>query len=289
MGAALGRGDDVDEGAGHRLVTGPPAQRDRDVTSALDVLGAEVAFAVQNRDVLGEVALPLQPDDPGDWLIVGQVVHVLRDPAFEAERLLKLVVLTADIVHVNGQVRHEEGGLASAVPQRVAVEGGVFGEDLRVRPEPDAGARPGPGYCAALVQARLPGERRVRTLPLEDPRNAAPERHSPGAAFPVDLNVQPRAKRVDHRGSHTMQTTRRAVRTAAELAARMQLGHHQLDAGQPGLLLDVDRDTAAVVLHLDAAIGQQGHRDIGAESGQRLVHGVVDDLPDAVHQSAGVG
>ena len=86
-----------------------------------------------------------------------------------------------------------------------------------------------------------------------------------------------------------MQAARRGVRTAAELAARVQLGEDHLDAGEPGLGLLVDRDAAAVVVDLGGAVGVQRDVDPGAVAGQRLVDGVVDDLPQAVHQPAGVG
>ena len=51
----------------------------------------------------------------------------------------------------------------------------------------------------------------------------------------------------------------------------------------------VGRDAAAVVLDPDAAVGQQGDHDPVAVAGQRLVDGVVDDLPDQVVQAALTG
>ena len=59
--------------------------------------------------------------------------------------------------------------------------------------------------------------------------------------------------------------------------------------GEARLGLLVDRDAATVVVHLRGAVRVQGHVDVGAEAAQGLVHGVVDDLPHAVHQAAGVG
>src|SRR5581483_2790441 len=79
------------------------------------------------------------------------------------------------------------------------------------------------------------------------------------------------------------------VGAAAELAARVQLGHHDLDAGKAGLRLDVHRDAAALVVHRDRAVGVQDHVDVRAVPAERLVDRVVDDLPDAVHQAAAVG
>ena len=59
-----------------------------------------------------------------------------------------------------------------------------------------------------------------------------------------------------------------------------------------GPLLDrvhVDRDATAVVLDPDAAVGEQGDPDGVAVAGQRLVDGVVDDLPHHVVQAALAG
>jgi hypothetical protein len=79
------------------------------------------------------------------------------------------------------------------------------------------------------------------------------------------------------------------VRATAELAPGVQLGEDDLDPGEPGLGLLVDRDAAAVVVHLGGAVGVQAHVHAGAVTGERLVDRVVDDLPEAVHQPAGVG
>ena len=81
----------------------------------------------------------------------------------------------------------------------------------------------------------------------------------------------------------------RGVRSAAELAAGVQLGEHDLDAAEPGARLDVDRDAARAVAHLDAAVGVQDDLDARAVAAEGLVDGVVDDLPEAVHEPAGVG
>ena len=45
----------------------------------------------------------------------------------------------------------------------------------------------------------------------------------------------------------------------------------------------------ARVAHLDAVVGVQDDLDVAAVTGERLVDGVVDDLPEAVHEAAGVG
>ena len=86
-----------------------------------------------------------------------------------------------------------------------------------------------------------------------------------------------------------MQASGRDVGAAPELAAGVQLGGHHLDARQPGLGLLVGGDAAAVVVHLGRAVGVQRDLDRVGRTGQRLVDAVVDDLPQAVHQAAGVG
>jgi len=66
----------------------------------------------------------------------------------------------------------------------------------------------------------------------------------------------------------------------------VQLGHHHLDAREPGTWLHIDGDAAAVVMHLDRAVGAQDHRDLGAPPAEGLVDRVVQDLPQAVHEAA---
>ena len=123
----------------------------------------------------------------------------------------------------------------------------------------------------------------------EDAGLAAVERHRPGLAVAVDLDVETLGERVDDGGADAVQSAGRRVRPRAELAAGVQLREHDLDAGEPGLRLDVDRDAAGAVAHLDAAVGVQDDADLGAVAAERLVDGVVDDLPEAVHEPAGVG
>ena len=81
-------------------------------------------------------------------------------------------------------------------------------------------------------------------------------------AAAVDLDVEARRQRVDDGGADAVQPAGGGVRAAAELAAGVQPGQHDLDAGQTGLRLDVDRDAAAVVAHLDARVGVQDDLDV---------------------------
>ena len=75
---------------------------------------------------------------------------------------------------------------------------------------------------------------------------------------------------------------------AAELAAGVQLGHHDVDGGGTAGV-HLDRDTAAVVGDLDAAVLEDPHVDLRRVAGHRLVDRVVDDLPDQMVQTALAG
>ena len=85
-----------------------------------------------------------------------------------------------------------------------------------------------------------------------------------------------------------MQATGGVVGGVAELAACVQLGEDHLDAGEPGAGLGVHGDAAGMVDHPDRPVGAEGDLDLVAEAGECLVDGVVDDLPEAVHEAAGV-
>ena len=108
----------------------------------------------------------------------------------------------------------------------------------------------------------------------------------------VDLDDQPLAERVDHADTDTVQTTGDLVAVAAELAAGVQHGEHDL-----GCVLAlvrtrgvrIDRNAAPVVVDADAAIGQQRDGDARAEARHRLVDSVVDDLPNQVVEARQTG
>ena len=107
-----------------------------------------------------------------------------------------------------------------------------------------------------------------------------------GVAVAVDLEHEPRRQRVHDRHAHAVQTARDLVAAAAELAARVQRGHHDLGRRRALVLrVLVDRDAAAVVGDAHPAVGQQRHVDPGAVAGHRLVDRVVDDLPHEVVQA----
>ena len=196
------------------------------------------------------------------------------------------------VADADGETGNEIGGLPGAFGDRGEAEPRVADEYLPVGPEPGAGAGDLLRDATELAQARPPGEAGAGAglaVVRELAGDAAAEAGRPGVAVPVHLDVQARGQGVDHRGADAVQAAGGRVGAAAELAARVQPGHDQLDAGELGLRLDVDGDAAAVVAHLGGPVGVQDDLDPGAVPGQRLVHRVVEDLPQAVLQPAAVG
>ena len=86
-----------------------------------------------------------------------------------------------------------------------------------------------------------------------------------------------------------MQAAGGAVGAAAELPAGVELGVDELDAGQATGGLDVHRDAAPVVAHLDGAVVVDDDGDGVPVALEGLVDGVVHDLPHAVHEAALIG
>ena len=86
-----------------------------------------------------------------------------------------------------------------------------------------------------------------------------------------------------------MQATDGVIRRVAELGTGVQFGQYDLHAGQAGFRFLVHRDASAIVRDFHGTVGVQGDHNVVAEAGQGLVHGVVDDLPQAVHKPLRVG
>ena len=82
-----------------------------------------------------------------------------------------------------------------------------------------------------------------------------------------------------------MQTAGDLVSAAAELAAGVQHGENDLKGALAGLLLNIDRDAAAVIAHADNVAGLDDDLYPVAVAGQSLVDGVVHDLVYKVVQT----
>jgi hypothetical protein len=68
----------------------------------------------------------------------------------------------------------------------------------------------------------------------------------------------------------------------------MELGHDDLGGRDAFLLMDADRNAAAVIGDRARAVGVERHRDGVAITFERLVDRIVDDLVDHVVQARAV-
>ena len=248
--ATLVRIDRVGEGEDRRLVRHVPLQRNVDLDAVLLVAGAD-------------------DHDTGmdDFLAVVHERDVLGNAAFVLPRLVRAVAALVD--EAQRKHRREERHLAHAARERVAVVANVL-EDLAVGQERDRGA--------ARAVPRLALRERVLGIALgvvlaEDEAVAA------------DFDVQLLGERVDDGHTDAMETTGDLVAAAAELAAGVQLGEHDLDSGHALVGHHRDGDAAAVVGAGHRPVGMERDRDLGAEPGERLVDGVIEHLPDEVVQT----
>ena len=295
VGAALGGGDDVNEGLDGRVVADAPAQRDVDLAGALDLGGAQVpGLGVQSLHGLVVGALTRDVPRVGDGAVGGEPVREVDDAAVEAEALVELF-LAALVVAVDGQARHEERGLAGARQQVLPREALGRREDLEVRPEAHARASLGFLHLADSLQGGAVHEGfegRVGGALLRVVKFAgfaAAEAHLVGLTAAVDLHVEAGREGVDDGGADAVEAARGRVGAAAELTAGVELGVDDLDARQTLTGHDVNGDASAVVGDGGGVVGVQAHVDRVAVTFQGLVDRVVDDLPETVHEAPVVG
>ena len=225
-----------------------------------------VAVLVLHGDVHDDpVLLPFEGDDLliDQVLALVQVLHVLRDAAGVAE-LHFLLAAGAFVREGDGEAFIEKRQLAHALFQHVVVEIGAFLEDLRVGQEGD-------GRAGVL---RLAHDLHVFGL------LAAGEGHLVDVAVPLDLHAGPHGEGVHHGDAHAVEAAGDGVAVAAELAARVEHGEHHFHGGL-ARLVHVRGDAAAVVVHGAAPVLIDGHLDVGAVAGERLVDAVVHHF---VHQ-----
>src|SRR5699024_6103767 len=120
-------------------------------------------------------------------------------------------------------------------------------------------------------------------------RHAARVGLAPDVAVAPDLDLHPAGQGVDHGGAHAVQTAGDRVAAAAELAAGVQHGEHELHGGLALGGVHRHGDAAGVVDAAHAAVGQERDLDGVAVAGHRLVDRVVHDLLDHVVQAALTG
>ena len=181
--------------------------------------------------------------------------------------------LGALVDQLDAQARGQERHLAQPLAERVEVEVGLL-EDVGVGQERDGRAR------ARRVGARpcSSGARRLAAL----------EVLAPDVAVAAHLELERLGERVHDRDADAVQAARDLVAAAAELAAGMQLGQHDLDRGQA----DASGITATgMPLPLSSTVtrpsGNRSDDDVVAAPLEGLVDAVVDHLVDEVVEAAG--
>jgi len=90
-----------------------------------------------------------------------------------------------------------------------------------------------------------------------------------------------------------VQAPRNLVAVLVELAARVELGHHNFGRTPLGVVLviplDTGRNTATVINHGDRVVGVDGDNDFITVASECLIDGVVHHLKDQMVQTGTVG
>ncbi len=232
---------------------------------------------------LGVVVFGLVPAHLGEQRLFRrvQVVHKVDDSALvlEDDRLFLALAL---IGKGDFETPVEERHRLQSLEHGAGVElGALSGEDDRIGPEADRGAR------HAAVGRGWPG---VGDVALR--RTALGVLLVVTPTVLVDLDDQSLGQRVDDRDAHAVQSTRDLVALAAELATGVQ--HSEYDLGRALALvrtrrIRVDRDATAVVVDPASAVGEDRDADTRAEARHCLVDGVVNHFPDEVVQPRQTG
>ncbi len=103
-------------------------------------------------------------------------------------------------------------------------------------------------------------------------------------SFQVHVRFAPGREGVDDRYADAVETAGHLVGLLVEFAARVQLGHDQLEGAHAFGRMYADRYSAAVVLHPDDIVLLKHDDDIGAVSLKGFVHRIVDHFVDEVVQ-----
>src|SRR5260221_1375921 len=204
-----------------------------------------------------------------------RIVHGLRAPLGQdlpeeigdtvlvPERLIGTVSLV-DEPHLDPTV--QEARDLQPIPDSRRIELGA-GEDGGVRLEEDGGA----------------GSPRGAELLRGPDRATAPKLDLPFGAVALHGGDQLRRERVDDRGAHAMEASRRLLAAGIELSTGVQGRKDDLEGGPLVLGMLVDRDPAPVVDDGDAGpVLVKGHDDLRRVPVHRFVDRVIYYLPHQV-------
>ena len=104
-------------------------------------------------------------------------------------------------------------------------------------------------------------------------------------AFAVDLRHEAVGKGVHAGDADSVESSGHFVAVLVELASGMEDGHHYLQCGTMLLRMHSGRDASSVVGDLDGIVGEDGHTDLGAIAGHRLIDTIVNNLINKMMES----
>ena len=104
--------------------------------------------------------------------------------------------------------------------------------------------------------------------------------------LPLEYRHQQVRQGVHAGDAHAVQTAGNLVAVLVELAARMEDRQDDFQRAAVLLLVHAGRDAAAVVLHPDGIVLEDGDLDVRAEAGHGLVDTVVDDFIDKMVETS---
>ena len=198
---------------------------------------------------------------------------VLVEEGFVAGTVLLVVALVGEDDLDAGV---QEGKLAEAAGQALELEGRGDREDLGIGKEGDEGA-------GLLLVLQFAEDRQwLGGLTLG-------EGHEVDLPLAHDLDLEPGGEGVDALRADAVETSRVLVGSLAELAAGVEIGHDEFEGRDLELGMDLHRNTAAIITNGDGSVGVNGDFDTCAVSGQMLVDRVIENLEDAVVESALIG
>ena len=241
------------------------------VRVGVDVL--RIAVVPLHGDV-HEDALALPADHDRDRWKDGLVPVQVLDKRRDAPVILETVLFVVPLVGERDQdAAVQEAELPQAPREGVEAERGRL-EDLGVGLEGDP--------CSAPVGDARALERSL--WPTTGVQLAV------DSAVAEDLELEALRQRVDDRDAHAMESTRHLVDLLVELAAGVQLGHHDLgcvDVWVRGMR--TDRDATAIVNDRHRVVDVDRDVDLGTVAREGLVDRVVNDLIDEVVEASLAG
>ncbi len=250
----------------------------------VDVIGVVVLHCHFDIDV---VLRPVEVQDVGieRGLVLVQVLHILPDAALVVEHVLPHLgdlsaghcgIIHPQVLQTDAKALCQKRHLPESLQDNAVVKDRGLLKDSRIRQERDRGSR---------LLLRAGADLMELLLGL----SAILKADAPDTAALLYRHLQPGGEGIHNRGADAVQAAGDFIAPAAELSAGVQDGIDHLHGGLSGLVVDADGNASAVVRDRDGIVRIDGDLDMGAESRQRLIHRVIDDLIDQMVEPSGGG